>query len=116
MIPDHASGQPQKVQLNGDGTPFVPQPPIPVNSWDNHEQHIMWHNNFRKTQQFELLDPIVKKAFELHVQMHMIAMQATMLTPQGYAVNQGVGAQPPMGNPGGPVEESPPPSQGAPQG
>lgn len=71
------------IQLNGDGTPFQPQPPIPVNSWDNHEIHIMWHNHFRKTQEFELLSDLNKQAFEMHVQLHQIAMQAMISNMQG---------------------------------
>lgn len=51
-----------------------PTPPIPVNSWDNHEAHIQYHNMFRKTQEFELLPDEVKQAFELHVQMHQMAL------------------------------------------
>lgn len=76
-------------QMNGDGTPFQPQPPIPVNSWDNHEEHIRWHNHYRKTQQFELLSPLKKKAFEMHVQLHQ---QATM---NGTMNQQGQQLQPP---------------------
>lgn len=48
---------------------------IPVNSWDNHEAHIHFHNQFRKTQQFELLSDAHKREFELHVQTHIMAMQ-----------------------------------------
>lgn len=50
------------------------KPFIPVNSWDNHQVHILYHNNFRKTQDFELLPDAVKQQFELHVQMHQLAM------------------------------------------
>lgn len=78
------TGQP--VQLNGDGTPFQPQPPIPVNSWDNHEAHIMWHNHFRKTQEFELLPDLNKQAFEMHVQLHQLAMQANIVNQQNQII------------------------------
>ncbi len=54
------------------------QPQFPVNSWDDHEQHIMWHNNFRKTQEFEQLTEGVKRQFELHVQLHVRAMTEAM--------------------------------------
>lgn len=76
-------GMPQPMQFNGDGTPFQPQSPIPVNSWDNHEEHIHWHNHFRKTQEFELLHPLQKEAFELHVQTHQISIQANIMNQQG---------------------------------
>jgi hypothetical protein len=69
--------------LTWDGLPFQPQPPIPVNSWDNHEAHIHWHNQFRKTQEFELLSQPNKDAFELHVQLHQMAMMGSMVNPQG---------------------------------
>lgn len=80
-------GQPQK--FNGDGTPFQPQPPIPVNSYDDHEQHIHWHNHFRKTQEYELLSPLKKKAFELHVQLHQIALAQGIYNQQGQELMPG---------------------------
>lgn len=73
---------------NGDGTPFQPQPPIPVNSWDNHEEHIRWHNHFRKTQQFEMLPDLNKQAFELHVQLHQMALMATIQNHMGMNVSE----------------------------
>jgi hypothetical protein len=57
---------------------WMPQPPIPVNSWDDHEQHVHWHNQYRKTQEFELLEDHKKEAFELHVQMHQQAMMGPL--------------------------------------
>lgn len=83
-LPDPRTGKPQK--FNGDGTPFQPQPPIPVNSWDDHAQHIQWHNHFRKSQEFELLSPAKKQAFELHVQLHQMAMSAQMMNSYGMQV------------------------------
>lgn len=82
------------VQLNGDGTPFQPQPPIPVNSWDNHEEHIKWHNHFRKSQEFELLDDLHKKAFEMHVQLHQLALQSNIMNQQGHTIQQNVEVMP----------------------
>lgn len=69
-------------QMNGDGTPFQPQPPVPVNSWDNHEEHIQWHNHYRKSQEFELLSEPKKQAFELHVQTHQIVLQSQIVNQQ----------------------------------
>lgn len=85
--PHPMTGEP--IQFNGDGTPFQPQSPIPVNSWDNHEAHIQWHNHFRKSQQFELLPELTKQAFELHVQTHQMSYQAGMMNQQGYQIAQG---------------------------
>lgn len=95
------------VKFNGDGTPFQPQPPIPVNSWDNHEEHIRWHNHFRKTQQFELLSDIRKQAFELHVQLHQMALQSQIVSERGDVLedNSGQPAQPEEFGP--PNEENP---------
>ena len=85
--PDPVTGKPGKpIQMNGDGTPFQPQPPVPVNSWDDHEQHIQWHNHYRKSQEFELLSDVKKQAFELHVQLHQIAMSSQIVNQQNQVV------------------------------
>lgn len=67
--------------------PFKPEPPLPVNSWDNHEAHIQYHDMFRKSQEFELLDDAIKEAFELHVQMHKIAMVSPQQGELGMIAN-----------------------------
>ena len=73
-------GQPMGAQ----GEPFQPELPVDVNSYDNHEAHIMGHNNYRKTQDFELLSDDKKRLFELHVQKHQMALQgAPMEGEQG---------------------------------
>jgi len=56
-----------------------PPPIVPVNTWDNHAVHIDAHNKFRKSQQFENLDPEVKQLFEEHVSMHQRALQAQQM-------------------------------------
>ena len=103
-------GEPAK--FNGDGTPFQPQPPVPVNSWDNHEEHIHWHNHYRKTQEFELLPDLNKKAFELHVQLHQMALMANIVNQQGQMVqqNQQPQQEEPFGE-GGPEEGGEQPEQ-----
>jgi hypothetical protein len=63
--------------------PFQPQPILQVNSWDNHEAHILYHNAFRKTQEFELLDDSLKQNFELHVQTHQMAMTSQQVGAAG---------------------------------
>lgn len=45
-------------------------PMVPVNKWDNHEVHITTHNNFRKSQAFQMLSPEVQDQFEKHIQIH----------------------------------------------
>jgi hypothetical protein len=108
----------QEVKFNGDGTPFQPQPPFPVNSWDNHEEHIHWHNFFRKTQQFEQLSEVQKEAFEMHVQLHQLALQSQLVNQQGQILedNSGMQQEPPLDEevpPG--EEESPANSPGGPE-
>lgn len=76
------------LQMNGDGTPFQAQPPVPVNSWDNHEAHVQWHNQFRKSQEFEALPEANKQAFELHVQLHQMALTANMVNTSGQVTQQ----------------------------
>jgi hypothetical protein len=91
---DPYTGQPgTPQQMNGDGTPFQPQPPVPVNSWDNHEQHIQWHNHYRKSQEFELLSEVKKQAFELHVQLHQIAYSSQVVNQQGQVLEDNSGQQ-----------------------
>lgn len=46
---------------------------VAVNSFDNHEIHIATHNKFRKGQSYEALSEGAKSAFEIHVQMHVLA-------------------------------------------
>jgi hypothetical protein len=104
----------EEVKFNGDGTPFQPQPPFPVNSWDNHEEHIHWHNFFRKTQQFDQLSEVRKQAFEMHVQLHQLALQSQLINQQGQVLEdnaQSVEEDVPPG------EEEPPPTEpgGAPE-
>lgn len=50
-------------------------PELMPNSWDNHEAHIFYHNQYRKSQEFESLPDHVKQIFEQHVNMHQQALQ-----------------------------------------
>jgi hypothetical protein len=58
------------------GKPQLPEPVIPVNTFDNHAIHIDIHNRFRKSQSYEQLDPMHQMLFEVHVQKHMEAIAA----------------------------------------
>ncbi len=58
------------------GKPQLPDPAVPVNTFDNHAIHIDIHNRFRKSQAYENLDPMVQMLFEVHVQKHMEAIAA----------------------------------------
>lgn len=79
--------------------------PIPVNDWDNHEIHIMEHNNFRKTQKFETLSEEFQEIFQAHVKMHEEVMRG-----QAEQAMSGMGGpgQPPPGAGGAPGENGPP--------
>jgi hypothetical protein len=78
----------QEITINArTGGPWQPQSPLPVNSWDNHEAHIHFHNQFRKSQQFELLDDVIKQAFELHVQTHQMALTTMQMGAAGPVAN-----------------------------
>lgn len=74
---DPMTGQPGVQDTQG----IQPPPPIiPVNTWDNHQMHVEYHNQFRKGQAFENLPDFVKQVFEQHVQMHIAAMGSEMIT------------------------------------
>lgn len=73
----------------GPPEPLPPESILPVNTWDNHAVHIETHNNFRKSQEFELLDPAIKAEFEAHVNLHVAAANQAMAQ-----VNMAQGAMP----------------------
>jgi hypothetical protein len=75
MPPDQMPQMPMDPQT---GMPLMPPPVLPVNTWDNHDVHITTHNNFRKTQAFEVLPEPIKQAFEEHVNMHLAAVNDAM--------------------------------------
>jgi Bacteriophage head to tail connecting protein len=89
------------------GQPVQPPPVMPANTWDNHQAHIIAHNRFRKTQQFELLPDPVKAIFEQHVMLHQMSLQAVTATmPNGQA---GPDLQPGGGMAGDPMQQQQPP-------
>lgn len=76
---------------------------VQPNDWDNHEIHILEHNNFRKRSEFEKLPDEAKAMFEQHVQMHK---QLLVLEQVGQPLPEGMPL--PGGNPTGPRPEPPP--------
>lgn len=93
--------------------PLEPMPLVQVNTWDNHAVHIQIHNDYRKSQAFELLSDAVKAQYELHVQAHLAAEMQAMMEAQQFA---GGGMEEPMpgeetGPPEQPAEETGPPPQ-----
>lgn len=65
-------------------------PIVPVNKWDNHEVHITTHNNYRKSQEFELLPQEVKDQFDKHITIHENYVYMTMTNPQFGAAQMGM--------------------------
>lgn len=61
------------------GMPIQRPPIVSVHTYDNHQIHIDTHNEFRRSQAFELLSPEIQAAFESHVEMHKTMMQQDML-------------------------------------
>jgi hypothetical protein len=74
---------------------------IPINEYDNHAAHIMSHENFMKTEEYELLDESSRQIFLLHDQEHKMALQMLQMQNQpleGQAPNDsGEPAQPSPG-------------------
>jgi hypothetical protein len=87
--------------------------PIPVNDWDNHEIHMLEHNNYRKRQAYENLPDELKAIFQQHVQTHKNVLAASMgvqtvpgqqlPNPDQMPQQQ---QQPPPGGPGGNPEKA----------
>lgn len=53
--------------------------PMSTNDWDNHELHILEHNNYRKSQKFETLPDEIKQAFQQHVDEHKGILQQSVI-------------------------------------
>lgn len=72
------------------GQPLAPQIPqifVP-NSYDNHEAHIQFHNNYRKSQEFDQQPDIVKRIFEHHVMLHQVALMGGVAPTAGMMPGQ----------------------------
>jgi len=78
---------PNTGDLTVNGIPMDTPLIVPVNSWDDNRIHIERHNNYRKSQAFENLDPTAKDLFEQHVNAHvsaiMVGAQGAMQMPPG---------------------------------
>lgn len=91
MMQEHQMAAQQDFQQNPDdyfepSDPMAPmrqpveaKPIVPVNTYDNHEIHIQIHNDYRKSQEFENADDMVKQLFEDHVNAHISALSAVMM-------------------------------------
>ena len=84
---------------------------ITPNSWDDHRRHLQVHNDFRKTLEYDLLDPEIKQRFEFHCQMHdelEVAQLAKELEKSQLAA-QVMAMQQQLGGPAGTGGAAPPP-------
>jgi hypothetical protein len=66
---DQRQAQRENLKMN-EGTSVAP------NDYDNHELHVLTHNKYRKTQQFEYLQDEQKILFQQHVELHKAAIAA----------------------------------------
>lgn len=57
-------------------------PPLPTNDFDNDEVHIMVHENYMKSQEYELLPPELKQLFMEHDAWHKQKVVQMMTPPQ----------------------------------
>lgn len=75
MQPDPATGEIDPNTIDP-GTGMTLQRPcmVPVHDWQNHKVHIDVHNRFRKSQEFQFLDPIVQKEFQNHILLHQVQL------------------------------------------
>jgi hypothetical protein len=119
---DPQSGMP----LVDPNVPATFPPIVPVNNWDNHQVHVQVHNDYRKSQEFEFLPSFVKEEFEKHVELHMQALQTSMMGGMGQGGQPGAGmamanqqSAQQQGNPAAPgagpnPQGGAPPNQGGP--
>jgi hypothetical protein len=81
---DEVTGMPSVDPMTGMPVTQPKQPPLIVstNTWDNHQAHILHHNNYRKSQAFEMLPEETRQIFEAHVQEHIAALGIESITMQ----------------------------------
>lgn len=86
--------------------------PVPVNSFDNHVIHLSELNNFRKSKDYEDLDPQIKAVVDAHADVHNeLVLQQLGMNPAN--PNAGPGSAEPEAPPGGGAAG--PGGQGGPQ-
>lgn len=60
---------------------------VSINDYDNHAAHIMAHENYMKTEEYELLPEQLRQLFLVHDQEHKIALQMQNQPLEGQAPN-----------------------------
>jgi hypothetical protein len=84
-----------------------------VTMWDDHQEHVDAHREFINTDEYELMNPMIKLMFQAHVQKHVnaVAQQAMAVAAVQAATGGGEGGG---GSPQAkPLGKASPPSQNA---
>lgn len=79
-------------------------PIVPVNDWDDDQQHILAHGNFLKSQTYQTLDPVIQKQIKAHYDAHVAKQQQKMLSQMMMGGTAGGGG----GQGGMPMQAAPP--------
>jgi hypothetical protein len=80
-------------------------PIVPVHDYDNHAVHITTHNNYRKSQEFEMLSPMIQQQFAAHIMLHQQAQYGLQMSQVQTGLPPNTGNPPPL-DPG----STPPPA------
>lgn len=70
MLPRTEAVKDDKGQEIKDRTGQPVQRPVTINDFDNHPVHVMEHENYMKSQEYELLNPQIQQIFLDHLQEH----------------------------------------------
>lgn len=88
-------------QVQRENMMFKKKGQVMIHSYDNHAMHVLYHERWMKTQDYELLDEAIKEQVELHLQAHkmeLIKLQPQPQLGEDPASNVGNGTEP-AGNP-----------------
>lgn len=69
-------------QANRENNQMAQGMQLPINAFDNNKAHIDVHTEFQKGATYQLLNPMIKQAFENHVMEHRQQLLAQMPPPQ----------------------------------
>lgn len=84
--------------------------PQPIATFDNHEIHVQEHNVFRKSTEYETLDPMARLVIDMHVEEHLTAiaeLRAAMPPMLSPGAGGGQGSTSPGNPPGGGPQPNP---------
>lgn len=88
---DPMTGQPEMDPQTGQPVIYI----VTVNSWDNHQKHVEVHQNYMKTQEFELLPEQTRQVFEDHLEEHKLELAKQMMYSNQMGPSQQGSAPPP---------------------